>query len=457
MSPSRSSVRPRERDDFEEVEVSPLELFFDLVFVFALTQVTAFMSHEIDAGHGLEGFLRGVLIMMLLWWAWTGYAWLANVSDVEEPSLKLTILTGMSAMFVLALCIPEAFADGAGGLEGPLVLALAYLVVRAMHFLMFWLVAREDERLRGQLARFAPTVAGSSIVLVVASQTEGHTQTVRWVLALVADYAGTWLGGASGWRLPSPGHFSERHGLIVMIALGESIVAIGVGVADLPITWPILLASVLGLVLASAMWWAYFDVSALVGERALASEPVETRARLARTAYSFAHLPLVCSIVVVALGLKKVLEYVGHTDDHELSDPLKGVALGALVGGVVVYLVGHVVFKWLTVRSLSVVRLAANSTRCGSRRRWRCSSAGPCSPTYRPSASSLWSPASSCSRCSSRRWCSPTGGARSVAHALTIDRGHLRTHRAAGRRRDRAARGGRRSGGGAALPAMREW
>ncbi len=359
MTQARSSALPGERGDLDEAEVSPLELFFDLVFVFALTQVTAYMAHEIDAGHGLEGLVRGVLILALLWWAWTGYAWLANVSSVEQPAIKLAILVGMSAMFVLALCIPEAFEDGDGGLNGPLVLALAYLLVRAMHFVMFWLVAREDPTLRGQLARFAPSVAGSSIVLVVASQFHGDTQTALWALALVVDYVGTWLGGASGWRLPSPGHFSERHGLIIIIALGESIVAIGVGVAELPITWPILVASALGLLLASAMWWAYFDVSALLGERALAAEPVETRARLGRTAFSYAHLPLVAAVVVVALGLKKVLEYVGDTDAHDLSDPLKGVALGALVGGVAVYLVAHVLFKWLVVHKVSAFRLGA--------------------------------------------------------------------------------------------------
>jgi low temperature requirement protein LtrA len=350
--------KPRlEREDLDEAEVSPLELFFDLVFVFALTQVTAYMAHEIVLGHGVEGLVRGVMVLALLWWSWTGYAWLANVSSVEQPTLKLTILAGMSAMFMLALSIPEAFDDGPGGLDGPLVLALAYLAVRTMHFVMFWLISREDDGLRGQLARFAPTVAGSSIVLVVASQTDGHLQTALWALALGADYLGTWLGGASGWRLPSPGHFSERHGLIIIIALGESIVATGVGVSDLPISWPILVAAAFGLVLASAMWWAYFDVTALVAERALADEPVETRARLARTAFTFAHLPLVVAIVVTALGLKKVLEYVGDTSKHDLSDPLKGVALGALVGGVAVYLAAHVLFKWLVTQQVSVVRL----------------------------------------------------------------------------------------------------
>jgi len=173
------------------------------------------------------------------------------------------------------------------------------------------------------------------------------------------DYLGTAAGGAGGWRLPAPSHFAERHGLIVIVALGESIVAIGVGVAGLPISWPIVVASVLGLSVAAVMWWAYFDLSALQGEHALTTEPSETRPRLARNAYSFAHLPLVVGVVLVALGLKKVLEYVGDTEDHTLADPLKGVALAALFTGVVVYLLGHVLFKWLTVRHLSLVRLGA--------------------------------------------------------------------------------------------------
>jgi low temperature requirement protein LtrA len=343
------------REEQAQATVTPLELFFDLVFVFALTQVTAYMADELN----WQGILRGALVIMLLWWAWTGYAWLANVASAEEPPIKLSILAGMSAMFVLALCIPEAFDDAPGGLDGPVVLAVCYLLFRLMHFVIFMIIAREDPGLRGQLLRFAPSVVGGSAVLLVASQFDGWVQTALWVLAIVADYVGTALGGFSGWRLPAPRHFSERHGLIVIVALGESIVAIGVGVAKEPISWIIVLASLLGLVLASAMWWAYFDVSALLGEHALANEPPETRVRLARNAYSFGHMPLAVGIVLVALGLKEVLLYVSDSSHHELTEPLSSVPLAALIGGVVIYLLGHVVFKWLTVHSLSVVRLVA--------------------------------------------------------------------------------------------------
>jgi low temperature requirement protein LtrA len=349
------SSHPLIREEQEHATVTPLELFFDLVFVFALTQVTAFMADELS----WQGILRGALVLMLLWWAWTGYAWLANVASAEERPIKLAILSGMSAMFVLALCIPEAFDDAPGGLNGPVVLAICYLLFRLMHLVMFLIISREDPRLRSQVYRFAPSVIASGAVLLVASQFEGWQQTALWVLALVADYIGTALGGFSGWRVPSPGHFSERHGLIVIVALGESIVAIGVGVAKEPISWVIIAASVLGLLLSSAMWWAYFDVSALLGEHALATEPQETRARLARNAYSFAHAPLALGIILVAFGLKEVLVYVSDSSHHSLTDPLPRVALAALVGGVVLYLLGHVVFKWLTVQTVSVVRLVA--------------------------------------------------------------------------------------------------
>jgi low temperature requirement protein LtrA len=343
------------RQEQEHATVTPLELFFDLVFVFALTQVTAFMADELN----WQGILRGVLVLMLLWWAWTAYAWLANVASAEERPIKLAILAGMAAMFVLALCIPEAFDDLPGGLSGPVVLAVCYLLFRAMHLVMYLIISREDAGFRRQVLRFALSVSASSVLLLVASQFQGWLQTGLWMLALLADYVGTALGGFRGWRLPSPGHFSERHGLIIIIALGESIVAIGVGVAKEPITWVIIAASVLGLLLASALWWAYFDVSALLGEHALVNEPPETRARLARNAYSFAHLPLMLGIVLVAFGLKEVLLYVSDSSHHTLTEPLPRVALAALVGGVVLYLLGHVIFKWLTVHTVSVVRVAA--------------------------------------------------------------------------------------------------
>jgi low temperature requirement protein LtrA len=338
----------------EEARVTPIELFFDLVFVFSLTQVTALMADDLTG----RGIVRGLLVLALLWWSWVGYAWLANVVQAEEGLGRVAVFGAMAAMFVLAVTVPEAFDDRAGGLDGPVVVAFAYLAVRVLHLVMFVLLSGDDPGLRRQVWRFSPSVFGSTAVLLVASQLDGTAQTLTWVGALIVDYVGTILGGASGWRLRSASHFAERHGLIVIVALGESIVAIGVGVAAVPISWPILVASVLGLTVAASLWWAYFDVVSIVGERVLRRARGEERARLARDAYSYLHLPMVAGIVLLALGIEQVLEYVADGSNlHGLSDPLTVLPLGALYGGVALFLFAHSAFKYRTWHQVTVRRL----------------------------------------------------------------------------------------------------
>jgi len=337
----------------EEARVAPIELFFDLVFVFSLTQVTALMADD-PTGRGI---VRGLLVLAMLWWSWVGYAWLANVVQAEEGLGRVAMFTAMAAMFAFALSVPEAFNDLAGGLDGPVVVAFAYLAVRVLHLVMFFLASGDDPGLRRQVWKFSPSVVGSTAVLLAASQLDGTAQTLTWVAALVVDYLGTMLGGASGWRVRSASHFAERHGLILIVALGESIVAIGLGVAQVPISWPIIAASVLGLTVAASLWWAYFDVVSIVAERMLRRAEGEERARLARDAYSYLHMPMVAGIVLVALGMKKVLEYVGDTRHHELSEPLPLLPLGALYGGVSLYLLGQSAFKYRTWHRVTGRRL----------------------------------------------------------------------------------------------------
>ena len=223
----------------EDARVTPIELFFDLVFVFSLTQVTGLISHDLT----VHGLVRGLLVLCLLWWCWVGYAWLGNVLRADEGLGRVAMFGAMASMFVLAVSVPEAFRDRPGGLPGSVVLAIAYLAVRLLHLGIFRLAAAHDPGLRRQLLRFLPSVLGSTVLLLVASQLHGTAQTLTWVAVVVADYAGTILAGASGWRLNSASHFAERHGLIVIIALGESIVATGAGVAAVPISWPIVVAS----------------------------------------------------------------------------------------------------------------------------------------------------------------------------------------------------------------------
>ena len=346
---------PRIQAVSEEAKVTPIELFFDLVFVFSLTQVTALMADDLT----LRGMARGLLVLALLWWCWVGYAWLGNVVQADEGVGRLAMFGAMAAMFVMALSVPEAFDDIEGGLAGPVVLAFAYLAVRLLHLTIFWLAAGAelDYALRGQLLRFAPSVLGSTALLLVASQLDGQAQTLTWVAVVIADYAGTILAGASGWRLNSASHFAERHGLILIVALGESIVAIGLGVSGEPISWPVISASVLGLTVAGCIWWAYFDVVALVAERVLRRAQGEERARIARDSYSYLHLPMITGVILLALGLKKVMEYVADTTGHELSDPLELLPLVAMYGGVVLYLLAHVAFRYRNVHSVNVQRV----------------------------------------------------------------------------------------------------
>jgi low temperature requirement protein LtrA len=336
----------------EQQAATTIELFFDLVFVFALTRVTDWMADEPD----LTRVVRGVLIISVMWWCWVGYSWLCNVVKADEGVMRVGMFAAMGAMFVGAVTIPEAFEDLPGGIHGPTVFAFCYFAVRAVHLTLFWVASGSDPTLRGQVLRFLPSMLGGTVLLLVAAQTSGTTQTLLWLAALLFDYLGTFLGG-SNWRIGSAGHFVERHGLIIIVALGESVVSIGIGVAALPISWPIVIGSLLGLAVVSALWWAYFDVTALLAERAMTAARGTRLIRLARGGYTFLHLPMVIGIIMGALGLKKALEYSGDEEHHTLADPLYGIPLIALYGGAALYLLAHVWFKRYLTGRLNVERL----------------------------------------------------------------------------------------------------
>lgn len=338
----------------ENQSATTLELFFDLVFVFAVTQVTAFMAHDLDGWR----IVQGLAVLALFWWGWVGYAWLCNLVRADEGPVRLILLLAMAVMFLVALAIPEAFHDLPGGLHGPYVIAACYFAFRLTHLALFWVYAEGDGGLRRQLLRFCPTIILSTTFLLFAAHSHSpKTATYFWLAALASDYGGTVLGGSSGWRLRSAGHFAERHSLMVIIALGESIVAIGAGTNEQPLSWPIIAAGAAGVALAAALWWVYFDLSALKGEEAL--EEVVRNGRtmaMARDAYSFLHLPLMAGIVLMALGLKKAMAYVGDPAHHDLSDPLGPLPAAALFGGVLLYLLGHIGFKLRTLHVFSKPR-----------------------------------------------------------------------------------------------------
>jgi low temperature requirement protein LtrA len=350
-----TSGRLRFRPTNELHRVTTLELFFDLVFVFAFTQVTALMAADPTP----TGALRGLVLLALLWWAWCSYAWLGNQAHADEGVVRLTVIVALGAMFVVALAIPESFSDRTGGLFAPFVLAACYAVVRVAHLVCYFIAAGDDSALRRQLVITAIPVVPAAGLLVVGGALGPPAQTILWALALLVDYSGIYLAGTSGWRVHSARHFAERHELIVIVALGESLVAIGVGVSGQPLSGAVVLAATFGVAIAVALWWLYFDVVAHVAERTLAATQGEERTRLARDSYTYLHFPIVVSIIFIALGMKKVLEYVADTHHHDLGDALTGTPLVALYGGVALYLLGHVAFRRRNVGSWNPHRTIA--------------------------------------------------------------------------------------------------
>ncbi len=318
--------------------VTPLELFFDLVFVLAITQCTALMSHHPT----WSGLAQGLLVLGMLWWSWTGYSWLTSVIDPEEGAVRLVMFGAMAALLLVSLCVPEAFGDLA------LAFALIYGVVRTAHIALFMLASPDDDALRHSVLALAASTAVAVALLAAASLFDGLAQGALWALALFLDMGGPYFFGSEGWKLV-PGHFAERHGLIVIIALGESIVAIGVG-ASHELTLGIGSAAVLGVALTAAMWWIYFDIVAIVAGRRLAEAEVgKVQNEMARDSYSYLHLLMVAGIVLVAMGMKTT---IGHFDGH-----LDTVPAFALLGGLALYLLGHVAFRYRHVHTVNRQRL----------------------------------------------------------------------------------------------------
>jgi low temperature requirement protein LtrA len=334
-----------EREEVEELEpdvsekrVAPLELFFDLVFVFALTQITYLMSENPT----WEGLGQGMLVLVALWCAWGTYARLTNYIDTEQDTERLLMLGAMAAMLVAALATPHAFGDDA------IIFVLAYAGVRWLH-IFIWAEANDQLDTAQAIRTLARTALPAPLLLIGAAFFDGAAQAAVWIVALGIDYAGPYVFGVRGFRV-SAGHFAERFGLIVIIALGESIVAIGAGIAGVDLDAGLIVAAVFGVVLSAGLWWAYFDVVAIAAERRFREMRGHERARMARDSYSYIHLPMIAGILLVALGVKKTL---GHVDE-----PLKTVPAVALFGGMALYYAAHLAFRWRNLHSLNRARLA---------------------------------------------------------------------------------------------------
>jgi low temperature requirement protein LtrA len=316
-----------------EHRVSSVELFFDLVFVFAFTQVTTLWFEQSTWG----GLARGLLVICALWWAWASYAWLTNAADVEADSVLATMLFATGALFVAALAVPEAFG------AQRFVFAIAFFTVLAGFLGLYALVSKRQPDLLAAVLRISwPVVSGAALIVAAAFMPAGWRPAI-WSLALAIGFLGPLVFGVEGWRI-YPEHFAERHGLIVIIAIGESLGSIGFGARSTPLDGRVIVAVVLGFLAAASFWLAYFDfasggVLGLLGRRHGAE-----RVAFARDVYTYAHLPMVVGIVLFAFGVRTAL---GHVNAE-----LRLIPALALCCGPALYLFGFVALRWRASRTL---------------------------------------------------------------------------------------------------------
>jgi low temperature requirement protein LtrA len=323
-----------------EQRVTPLELFFDLVFVFGFTQVTTVLSDNPT----WSGLGHGLLILCALWWAWASFAWLTNTIDPNQGAVWGTMLVAMAAMFVAALAVPEAF-----GRHG-VVLGVAFLIVNVMFLTLYALAARDDPDLLAAILRIAPMALTGAALIVAAGFVHGSLRPILWLAALAVGLFGPLFTSTSGWRV-QPAHFIERHGLIVIIAIGESLIAIGLGARGAGLGTGVIVAAVLGLVVVNSFWLAYFDFFPARAQQLLADRTGTDRTALARDVYTYFHLPMVAGIVLFAFAMKATLAHVG---DELTTIPALGLCVGPAL-----YLLAYVALRFRVSRTVGGGRLLA--------------------------------------------------------------------------------------------------
>jgi low temperature requirement protein LtrA len=321
----------------EVVRVSTLELFFDLVFVFTITQLTTVLV----ARPNLRGLTQVMLMLGVIWWMYGGYAWLTNAVAPDRTSRRLLLLGGMASYLVLALAIPDAFKSTG------LTFGLAYVAIVCIHAGLF--TRTSSEATLSNLVKLAPMNLIAAVVVLVGGIAGGTAQYVLWGLAIVFEWSTPLLIGNAGFVIGAS-HFVERHGLVVLIAIGESIVAIGIASEGLPIDLQLVAFAVLGLALSACLWWAYFGEEERT-ERALATTPPERQSMVAVNAFGVWHLPILLGIVAIAATEK---EATGHVFDALDFEPAFGLAVGLSV-----FLVGDVFFRRTLELGAGSARLAA--------------------------------------------------------------------------------------------------
>ena len=333
-SQTRNSFAP---DDEQGADF--VELFFDLVFVFAITRITHLTAEHLSVSH----VLKSVLIFWLIWWGWTQFTWALNAADTRNPEVRMVTLIATAVAFVMATAIDQVFEAGVMWFAAP------YIIIRLLGLGLFLRVTPSGEDHRSAVIGWAIlSLAGMFAVLGGALVDE--TARVWWLLATVMldMIAGFIAGRAQGWYLRTR-HFVERHGLIVIIALGESLIVVAIAVIGNERSLDLIVSSGLAVLLTCLLWWSYFAWTHEHIEDALLKKAGAVRARLGRDIYSFMHFPLVCGIIGIAIGFEKIL---GHPHD-----PLSLSVAGALGGGVFLFMSFTAASVWKSTGVILMTRL----------------------------------------------------------------------------------------------------
>ncbi|MCI4061900.1 low temperature requirement protein A [Micromonospora sp. R77] len=343
--------------------VGRFEIFFDLVFVFSFFIITRATALN-PSGASL---LHALLVLAVLWWSWVMHSVVATRVRLGEGFVPVLMTIAMAGLFTFALSLPQAFRDPRGNAAGPMVAAISYTAIRIIHLSLYLHVVRDSPVERRQLMRFAPEVVGSTLLLLAAAlippkldglASAGAVRDGLWATVVVLQYGTGLLAGTWGWGVASAEHWTERYDLILIIALGESVISVGVGsnLLGQPPTWPAVTAAVLGIFFTAALWWVHYDVIGPAARIALHAAKNGPRVAMARDAYAYLYLPMIAGIILFALGAEALVHQVA-APAVPLHEPAHRSAEALLYGGVICYLCGNMLFQLRTLHTLSWTRV----------------------------------------------------------------------------------------------------
>ncbi|GIJ21286.1 low temperature requirement protein A [Micromonospora lutea] len=345
--------------------VDKFEIFFDLVFVFSFFNIARSTAANLNG----TGLVHALLVLAVLWWCWVVHTVVATRIRIGEGFVPVLMVAGMAALFSFAVAMPQAFVNSRENRIGPIVVAVSYVVIRAVHLALFLHIVRDNPAERRQLLRYAPELTLSTVLLLVAALLPAHlpdpgtahlVRDALWVTVVLLQYGTGLLNRTWGWEVTSAEHWTERYDLILIIALGESVISVGLG-SDLlsqPATWPGVTAGVLGIVFTAALWWAHYDMIGPAARIALHATLGRARVLMARDAYAYLYLLMITGIITFALGAEGIMHDVAEPG-VPITEPAHGPDVPMLFGGVILYLLGNMLFQLRTLRTLLWTRVAA--------------------------------------------------------------------------------------------------